>query len=735
LPFKEGVQSFLPSKVKKQPAHGTVVGLDTCGSSLMSSDAVQRPPGTPLMVQKIPHEKHRVIVPVPPNSGKILIEDKHITSVPSKSANDSHPMDQQSNITAVKRILRVLRVITMNQMAEDGLPHGRGASVQEIYHGLGKQRHTMYTEQFVAQVLHRLSNQATVKVLSNGNYVLAAGNQRKTIIPSATKKLMKKMRQMPDNETLVVHPGDQKQVIKPTAAVSSSSGLPLPPPLMQPTVPPLSIKMLQQQQTSSGLCNVPTSLLQHHPQQPTLTACTRDPNIDVKPILKQRKTIISGKSILTSNALSCSAEMSVAGRYLAHTKKQAANILDKKFKKKQRFEHQHILQGMMRKHNHDDSREQRGRPVSKRKKFKKNLGPDFLEPSDLGLQYLTNSFEPKCNKCGQPASKSIGVKGKTDEFLVCKDCGLSFHPTCLSYSSELAKKCRQSPWQCMYCKDCCKCDGSGEVENILLCDACDKGYHMDCHEPRIRVKPSGSWICSDCLVEKTTGKGKKQDKYLEDEEDDESSSVASEVISGGGSGLVGKKRGRRSKGRRGEYIGSPPPQTKRKGKWKGYALVEEDVNEEDDMNEKNLDDSDFEEEEEVRIRAKNKDNTSKILALLKPGLDSFVQIYPQISFDPNTWSVEQVETFVSFIGFTEEASLFREQEVDGLSLLLLKRNDVLTGMNMKLGPAVKIYGHIQRLQMMPTDTKNLKPSHHINGDSSINGISNGNGLAVKQETE
>jgi len=38
------------------------------------------------------------------------------------------------------------------------------------------------------------------------------------------------------------------------------------------------------------------------------------------------------------------------------------------------------------------------------------------------------------------------------------------------------------------------------------------------------------------------------------------------------------------------------------------------------------------------------------------------------------------------------------QEIDGKALLLMSRNDVLTGMSFKLGPALKIYAHVQRLQ-------------------------------------
>ena len=65
---------------------------------------------------------------------------------------------------------------------------------------------------------------------------------------------------------------------------------------------------------------------------------------------------------------------------------------------------------------------------------------------------------------------------------------------------------------------------------------------------------------------------------------------------------------------------------------------------------------------------------------------------------PQKWTVEEVETFIREAGFPSESLIFKEQEIDGRSLLLLRRMDVLTGLSLKLGPALKIYNHISRLQ-------------------------------------
>ncbi|KAM3864429.1 sterile alpha motif domain containing 1a [Diretmus argenteus] len=63
------------------------------------------------------------------------------------------------------------------------------------------------------------------------------------------------------------------------------------------------------------------------------------------------------------------------------------------------------------------------------------------------------------------------------------------------------------------------------------------------------------------------------------------------------------------------------------------------------------------------------------------------------------WSVADVASYFSAAGFPEQAVAFRAQEIDGKSLLLMQRSDVLTGMSIRLGPALKIYErHVKVLQ-------------------------------------
>ncbi|XP_072530672.1 sterile alpha motif domain containing 1a isoform X2 [Salminus brasiliensis] len=65
----------------------------------------------------------------------------------------------------------------------------------------------------------------------------------------------------------------------------------------------------------------------------------------------------------------------------------------------------------------------------------------------------------------------------------------------------------------------------------------------------------------------------------------------------------------------------------------------------------------------------------------------------EIAQDPLQWSVSDVVSYFTAVGFPEQAVAFRTQEIDGKSLLLMQRSDVLTGLSIRLGPALKIYEH------------------------------------------
>ncbi|EHA99662.1 Polyhomeotic-like protein 1 [Heterocephalus glaber] len=73
--------------------------------------------------------------------------------------------------------------------------------------------------------------------------------------------------------------------------------------------------------------------------------------------------------------------------------------------------------------------------------------------------------------------------------------------------------------------------------------------------------------------------------------------------------------------------------------------------------------------------------------------------YARVRSNPSRWSVEEVYEFIASLqGCQEIAEEFRSQEIDGQALLLLKEEHLMSAMNIKLGPALKICAKINVLK-------------------------------------
>ncbi len=86
-----------------------------------------------------------------------------------------------------------------------------------------------------------------------------------------------------------------------------------------------------------------------------------------------------------------------------------------------------------------------------------------------------------------------------EELISCHDCGNSGHPSCLKYSKPLVERIKAEPWLCLECKRCVHCDRGSATDDLLFCDACDKGFHMECLDPPLEELPTGRWICPICI--------------------------------------------------------------------------------------------------------------------------------------------------------------------------------------------------------------------------------------------
>ncbi|KAJ7424867.1 Polyhomeotic-like protein 3 [Pitangus sulphuratus] len=76
-----------------------------------------------------------------------------------------------------------------------------------------------------------------------------------------------------------------------------------------------------------------------------------------------------------------------------------------------------------------------------------------------------------------------------------------------------------------------------------------------------------------------------------------------------------------------------------------------------------------------------------------------IDLLPAVQSDPSVWTVDEVWAFIhSLPGCQDIADEFRAQEIDGQALLLLKEDHLMSAMNIKLGPALKICARINSLK-------------------------------------
>ncbi|XP_046366737.1 histone acetyltransferase KAT6B-like [Haliotis rufescens] len=303
----------------------------------------------------------------------------------------------------------------------------------------------------------------------------------------------------------------------------------------------------------------------------------------------------------------------------------------------------------------------RGRPPKN-----KNLG--FKKPPKVRKSYGSEEevvesvnasppvLENRCDFCQLTAASNR--RGRSEKLLICKDCIAKAHPSCMDYSVALARRARKIPWQCIDCKTCYICDDAGDPDLMLFCDGCDKGYHTNCHEPQVKEKPSGKWVCTECETDGVSAEAL---------DSQEAAKAASKELS----------------------IKTDTETDKLCTSEPGPSFLHTPC----DSPVENMEvDNHSYFKEEVKPVKKSTEPLPKEPCLV----DS---VYP----DASDWTIDEVVLFFMSVGFEAQAEAFREQEIDGKSLLLMKRSDVLTGLSIKLGPALKIYRHVECLQTAGQD--------------------------------
>uniref|UniRef100_A0A667J0X7 Scm polycomb group protein like 2 n=2 Tax=Lynx canadensis TaxID=61383 RepID=A0A667J0X7_LYNCA len=99
---------------------------------------------------------------------------------------------------------------------------------------------------------------------------------------------------------------------------------------------------------------------------------------------------------------------------------------------------------------------------------------------------------------------------------------------------------------------------------------------------------------------------------------------------------------------------------------------------------------------EVKFQTQKKSEAPSYIAVPDPSV-----LKQGFSKDPSTWSVDEVIQFMKHKDPQISgplADLFRQHEIDGKALLLLKSEVMMKYMGLKLGPALKLCYYIEKLK-------------------------------------
>ncbi|CAH8525831.1 unnamed protein product [Dicrocoelium dendriticum] len=367
--------------------------------------------------------------------------------------------------------------------------------------------------------------------------------------------------------------------------------------------------------------------------------------------------------------------------------------------------------------------------------------------------------------CAAPLNLVIGECSNAPSNSFDKDVGKA-HPTCLDYWPELTERARQSPWQCTDCKVCSVCLNKQLTTELLICDACDKGFHSECHVPKLEepVDRSLPWVCAECQKEGysvaigTMPEGASQQytipisKSANNQEEspvkdvgtlsegsspDESPHANSQSIAESKARMptpqmsdvesttpsnqyhMGIMKPETGNSPAANSLSSPQARTMEKGSpckpsmnvvspidqsiqstipasyelsggrsWDAAKLAPDVVS---------APDSPSSITRAVEDKSNGPESFNSVGTLDVPASRESIQCLIR-PLDIRAWTVEHVREWLLEEGFPREAEAFFQQEIDGACLLLMKRMDVLTELGIKLGPGVKIYERIKRLQ-------------------------------------
>ncbi|GES85246.1 chromatin remodelling complex Rsc7/Swp82 subunit-domain-containing protein [Rhizophagus clarus] len=114
-----------------------------------------------------------------------------------------------------------------------------------------------------------------------------------------------------------------------------------------------------------------------------------------------------------------------------------------------------------------------------------------LPENSCAICFSVTAPDAAVPRTGAPCSKEYKSK--------CANCQRKYHPLCIGLTTPRPIIAMEGySWLCNDCKSCVVCHSSEDESTLLICDDCDRGWHLDCSDPKVTEVPQGPWLCSLC---------------------------------------------------------------------------------------------------------------------------------------------------------------------------------------------------------------------------------------------
>ncbi|XP_062536720.1 zinc finger protein dpff-1 [Armigeres subalbatus] len=337
-----------------------------------------------------------------------------------------------------------------------------------------------------------------------------------------------------------------------------------------------------------------------------------------------------------------------------------------------------------------------GGPSSSSSSTSDALAGGLSEPGGSGNTVRKHDFiikrEPNCDMCHKVEQQRRGFK-----LIDCPSCAFRAHSKCLRAHPVYQKFPIRINFRCFQCIECVVCGKSLRGGNLLFCCNCQNAFHSNCHGPSNSDSP---WVCKRCLGIRSPVKQPRSEpekpptvEAKRPESIDNADDEAHQEFAGFSDNEMRKDSFSLSDSGPVNDSSLQPDDME--------DDEEDDEEEEDEENDEQQEDEEDEEADDMEPADQNdsaEENNDVVNDEEKfdPRLDNFEEVH--------NWSCEDVYQYFNHY-FPDYAHLFKEQEIDGPSLVLMRKSDVLSGFGLKLGPAISLY---QRIVMMQNNDRDFR---------------------------